>query len=234
MKKYLSIIEVSEYLQVSKHTVQAWISPSSPNYKQEFAYLAKHAGRKTLFEETDILTWLDQRRGPIYAHKENERSPYWLEMLLKSRGMLEGELVLPELVKENVYQDREFPGGILGVDTEPFLLWLNNSNDCNRLERIFSAAEGITISITLCHRILKQTKKKPSVHKKIKKFMLSDRIFEIAPFNENALSIVSGLPLRVSELNAINYSCTIANGANSFLTRNPTLCKVDGLPITTF
>ena len=48
-EKLLTIAEIAEKLRVSKHTVQAWISPSSPNHKPEFADMARHSGRKTVF-----------------------------------------------------------------------------------------------------------------------------------------------------------------------------------------
>ncbi len=96
MKKdeLLTIIQLADVLQVSRHTIQAWVSPSSPNHRPEFAALARHAGRKTVFYKNEVKNWLDQRKGPIYSQDLKEVSPYWREKFKKSRGMLKG-LVKP-------------------------------------------------------------------------------------------------------------------------------------------
>ena len=50
----LTLIEVAEKLRVSKHTIQAWMSPSSPNHRPDFASMARYAGRKSIFLEKEI------------------------------------------------------------------------------------------------------------------------------------------------------------------------------------
>ena len=231
-KKYMNISEVAKLLLISKHTVQAWLSPSSPNFKQEFSYLARHAGRRTLFEKKDIENWLNQRRGALYAQKYNEISPYWLEKFLELRGIFKNYIITPTENKK--LKKRDFIDGALGIDTEPLLIWLTDAKLANTITTIVTRAEKLIISVPLCFRILKQVKNNQSVSKKMKKLLLEDRIFELADFNEHALLLANDIPSSISELSVINYISCISKGANSFLTRNSSLSKLATLKLTIF
>lgn len=228
-QNYLNINDVSNLLKVSKHTVQAWVSPSSPNHKSEFALLARHAGRRTLFLEDDVLNWLNQRRGPLYAQKINERSPYWKDLLLETRGLFKNSIALPNETKK--LSKRKFNGGSIGFDTEPLLIWLTDHQKASDIKKIIIKADTIILPITLCNKILRQTKKNKKVFEKMKSFLLEQRIFELADFNERALALTETLPTGLSESNTINYASSIANGADFFLTRNIGLSNIKSLPL---
>jgi predicted DNA-binding transcriptional regulator AlpA len=110
-EKLLTINEISQKLRVSRHTVQAWISPSSPNHRPEFAAMARHAGRKTLFIEKEVLNWLNQRRGAVYSPGYAEHSAYWRERFLAGRSALKGIIKTVDGTESFI----EFSGGLVGL-----------------------------------------------------------------------------------------------------------------------
>ena len=108
-EKLLTLNEIAEKLRVSRHTVQAWISPSSPNHKPEFANMARHAGRKTVFIEDEIETWLNQRKGAIYSQEFIETSAYWREKFISARGTISNAVIMG--INNNVGFIRYATGG---------------------------------------------------------------------------------------------------------------------------
>jgi hypothetical protein len=151
-EKLLTLAEVAGLFRVSRHTVQAWISPSSPNHRPEFAAMARHAGRKTLFVEDEALAWLNQRRGPVYSTTVSERSAYWRERFVAGRGLLKGLIKAGEQNPGFI----NFQGGLLGLDAAPLLVWLADGPGAGPLYNLIMRADGLIMPIplaTFCRKI---------------------------------------------------------------------------------
>ncbi|MFZ5952102.1 MAG: helix-turn-helix transcriptional regulator [Candidatus Rifleibacteriota bacterium] len=226
----LTLSEIASRLRVSKHTVQAWISPSSPNHRPEFAAMARHAGRKTLFVEEEVMVWLNQRRGAIYAAASTERSAYWRERFLAGRGLLKG------LVKsgEGSSSFIAFPGGLLGLDTDPMMNWLADGPGAPAIYNLVMRSDGLVISISLASWILRRALKIPGKFKQLQDFIMDQNVFELAGFGEDALRRSLALPAGINELGLQNYCCCISAGASAFLTAEKNLLKIPGLPVISF
>ena len=227
-EKLLTITEIAEKLRVSRHTVQAWISPSSPNHKPEFASMARHAGRKTVFIENEIETWLNQRKGAIYSQEFIETSAYWREKFIAARGVFKETIKqqeFPKTVKKN------FGSGKLGLDYEPLLIWLSDSPQSTEISSIINRADGLVIAIPLVWWFLKRFVRNKKLFASAKKFFIDDNIFELAPMNEESLKRSLELPMAAGELSIQSYACTNTAGAVSLLTENQILLKTLGLSV---
>lgn len=225
-EKLLTLNEISEKLRVSRHTIQAWISPSSPNHKPEFANLARHAGRKTVFIESEIDTWLNQRKGAVYSLNYSETSAYWRERFLAARGLLKNSIKVPKILS---IPSNQFNGGKLSLDYEPLLIWLTDSQFSDKISTIIYRADGLIISVPLVWWFLKRVWKTKKHFIALKKFFIEDNIFEFAPMNEESLLLAFNLPTSANELSIQSYSCSITAGAVSLLTFNEALLKTKGL-----
>ena len=226
----LTIQEIANRLRVSRHTVQAWISPSSPNHRPEFAAMARHAGRKTLFVEEEVLAWLNQRRGPVYSPAASERSAYWRERFIAGRGLLKG------LIKSGQHQSGFLPfqGGLLGLDTEPVLEWLADGPAAASIYNLVMRADGLVLSVPLAAWILRRSSRFAGKTRPMRDFMLDQNVFELAPQNEDSLRRSIELPAGINELSLQNYSACMAFGVSAFLTSEKNLLKVPGLPLISF
>lgn len=214
---------------MSKYTVQAWISPSSPNHKPEFARLARHAGKKTVFVESEVLTWVDQRRGRENRLPGIESSPYWFERFISGRGMLKNIVRGAEAVPKTLRGG--FKRGKLGLDSGPLLAWLTDGPDAQRVYSVVSRAESLVISATLCCQILQKLKKIPIRYADTESFLLSSGSFDIAQVNENVIRRLSGYPGNISESHAVNCAASLEWGADWFATWNEDLLEIPGLPV---
>ena len=211
-EKLLTLNEIAEKLRVSRHTVQAWISPSSPNHKPEFANMARHAGRKTVFLENEIETWLNQRKGAIYSQEFIETSAYWREKFIAARGLFKENIKpqeLPKTIKKN------FGSGKLGLDYDPLLIWLSDSPHSTEISSIINRADGLVIAIPLVWWFLKRFTRNKNLIARAKKFFIDDNIFELAPLNEESLKRSLELPIAAGELSIQSYACTNTAGARS-------------------
>ncbi len=229
-EKLLTLSEVANLLRVSRHTVQAWISPSSPNHRPEFAAMARHAGRKTLFVEEEALAWLNQRRGPVYSSNASERSAYWRERFVAGRGLLKG------LVKAGDQNPGfiNFQGGLLGLDAAPMLAWLADGTGAGPLYNLIMRAEGLIMPIPLAAWVLRRSQRFPGKVRLLQDFFVDQNIFELAPFNEDALKRGLELGGHINELSLQNYCCCLSAGAAAFLTSEKNILKVAGLPVISF
>ncbi len=230
--KLLTLNEISQKLRVSRHTVQAWISPSSPNHRPEFAALARHAGRKTVFLEEDVEIWLNQRRGAVYSVSYSERSAYWREKFVAGRGLLKGLVRPPEMKRSE--KKAVFGEGLLALDAEPMLIWLTDGNGAAEIFSLVGRAEGLVLAVPLAFWILRRAGRSRSHSSRIHDFILDQNIFELAPFNEDALRRSSELPHAAGELSIQSYCCSMAGGAAIFLTGNSSLLAVRGLSVSGF
>lgn len=230
-EKLLTINEIAEKLRVSRHTVQAWISPSSPNHKPEFANMARHSGRKTVFIESEIDTWLNQRKGAIYSLNISETSAYWRERFVSARGLFKNIIKPPAI--QNLLS-KKFAGGKLAIDYEPLLIWLTDSHNSSDIYTIINGADNLIISIPLVWWLLRKFWRNKKHYNLINKFLLEDNIFELAPMNETSLKLSFELPLLVSDISLQSYACCISAGASSLLTCNETLLGTKGLSVCSF
>lgn len=238
----LTIVELADILKLSKHTIQAWISPSSPNHRPEFAALVRHAGRKTVFYKQEILNWLEQRKGPIYSQELMEVSPYWREKFIKSRGMLKG-LVKPivpvksprgygTLSKEQVKSS--FFVRTIALDTEPLLIWLTDSPQAQSVLSLVEKAETIMLSSVLVNWLLTKAIGKENYFHLLKDFLLEENIFIIAPLNEQALRNLWESQFKLNDMSFLIYfTCNAAN-ADYLLTTNKNLIQQKSLKLLTF
>lgn len=226
MNKIITINEVADKLRVSKHSVQAWISPSSPNHRPEFAAMVRHAGRKSVFLEEEIDLWLNQRKGAMYSQKFVETSAYWRERFASARGLFKGKIKEPELGKN---PKRNFSSGKLALDYEPLLLWLTDSASSKEIQSYISKAESLVIAIPLVWWFLKRVWRNSKQLAASKKFLIEDNIFELAPMNEESLKNSLGLPTGAGEISIQSYACCITAGATSLLTANSSLLRTPGL-----
>ncbi len=231
-EKLLTLNEISEKLRVSRHTVQAWISPSSPNHRPEFAILARHAGRKTVFVEADVDVWLNQRRGAVYSVSYSERSAYWRERFVAGRGLLKGYVKSPEVVRSA--RTTGFNEGMLALDAEPLLIWLTDGAGAAEIFSFAGRAEGLVLAVPLAFWILRRAGRSPAQLSKIQDFIIGQNVFELAPFNEEALRRSLELPSSAGELSSQAYCCSIAAGASMFITGNRHLLKTPGLSVSSF
>lgn len=229
MEKILTIVEIAEKLRVSKHTVQAWISPSSPNHKPEFADLVRHAGRKTVFLEEEIDRWLNQRKGAMYSMEYTGTSAYWREKFIKARGLFEGILKLPKITER--LPKKSFKRGKLALDYEPLIMWLSNCNGSAEIESYVEKSDGLIIASPLVWWFLRRMCRNSKQLQKIKKFLLDDNIFEIASMNEESLKRSLEVPMSAGDISIQAYACSNVAGASSLLTMNPTLLKTKGLNV---
>jgi len=232
LEKLITIQNAAEILRVSKHTVQAWVSPSSPNHRPEFASLVRHAGRKTVFVESEIVSWLNQRRGPMYAENQAGRSAYWRERFIAGRGLLKGLLKEPE--NSSDMPVGVFNQGILALDADPLLIWLADGSRAPELLALINRAEGLMISVPLAYWLLRRTIKTPGRQLELQDFLIGNSTFEMAPLNEDALRRSSGFQASINDLTLQGYCCCMAAGADSFLSNSRLLLKVPGLRVTAF
>ncbi len=230
VEKFLTLNEIAQKLRVSRHTVQAWISPSSPNHRSEFAILARHAGRKTLFLESDVDAWLSQRRGAVYSQNYGERSAYWREKFAGGRGLLKGYVKSPEVVRAS--KSLSFNEGLLALDAEPLLIWLTDGSGAAEIFSLAGRAEGLVLAVPLAFWILRRAGRSSVQYGKIHDFVLGQNVFELAPFNEDVMRRSLELPQTIGELSLQSYCCSIAAGASLFLTGNRHLLKQPGLPVS--
>lgn len=228
MQNILTINEVANKLRVSKHSVQAWISPSSPNHRPEFAAMVRHAGRKSVFLEEEIDLWLNQRKGAMYSQKFIETSAYWRERFESARGLFKGKINEPELAKN---PKRNFNSGKLALDYEPLLLWLTDSPNSKEIQSYINKAENLIIAVPLAWWFLKRVWRNSKQLAVSKKFLIEDNIFELAPMNEESLKKSLELPAGAGELSMQSYACGITAGADSLLTANPSLLRTPGLAV---
>jgi predicted DNA-binding transcriptional regulator AlpA len=222
----LTLIEVAEKLRVSKHTIQAWMSASSPNHRPDFASMARHAGRKTIFLENDIDTWLEQRKGATYYESFSEVSAYWREKFIKGRGLLKGFVKAPEIknIESNVY----FTAGKLGLDLDAVLVWLTDASAADRVSQTVNRAEYLILPVILSHFLLSKSQKSSIYYEKLKDFLLIQNIFVQAPFNEAVLQMIIDRNLPANDFSVQIYcSCMIAK-SDFFLTANNYLLEQNG------
>lgn len=231
-EKLLTLNEISQKLRVSRHTVQAWVSPSSPNHRPEFAILARHAGRKTVFLESDIEVWLNQRRGAVYSDNYAEHSAYWREKFIAARGILKGSVKAPEIFKAE--KAVNFTGGLLALDAEPLLVWLADARGASEVLAMIGRAEGLILAIPLAFWILRRASRSMARQSIVHDFVLGQNIFELAPMNEEVLRRSLELPQTIGELSLQAYCCSITAGAAIFMTGNRALLKTPGLSVTGF
>ena len=229
-EKLLTLNEISEKLRVSRHTVQAWISPSSPNHRPEFASLARHAGRKTVFVEADVDVWLNQRRGAVYSMSYSERSAYWREKFIAGRGLLKGYVKAPELAR--VSKPTGFNEGLLAFDAEPMLVWLTDGAGAAEIFALAGRAEGLVLAVPLAFWLLRRAGRSPAQFARVHDFLLGQNVFELAPFNEDALRRSIELPASAGELAIQAYCCAMAAGATIFMTGNRQFLKTPGLSVS--
>lgn len=233
MEKYLDIVEAASLLRVSRHTVQAWMSPSSPNHRPEFAAIARHAGRKSLFAKEDVLAWVEQRRGAMYAQTMPERSTYWRERFLAARGSLKG-ILRPGADRTFKTPVIMFNQGMLALDSDPLISWLLDDKGANFTYKLVSLADGLVVAVPMVLWLLRKASRNTAGYTKLKSFLLTDRVFELAPLSVEALNRYLELPVRSSDLSLQNYCCCITHGAGAFLTSNKTLSNQPGLPVISF
>ncbi len=230
--RLITLSEVASLLRVSRHTVQAWISPSSPNHRPEFAIMARHAGRRTVFIEAEVTAWLNQRRGALYSDNPAARTAYWRERFIGGRGLLRGVIKSPEhSVEERV---AGFAGGLLALDAGPLLAWLTDSDGCSGLLSLAGRAEGLVISVPLALWILRRAARTPGRYAALHDFVLAQNIFELAALNEAALRRALELPVAASEISLQGYCCCIEAGAAMFVTSDRVLLKTPGLPVCSY
>ena len=227
-EKLLTLTEIAEKLRVSRHTVQAWISPSSPNHKPEFSNLARHSGRKTVFIEQEVDTWLNQRKGAIVSQSYSETSAYWRERFMSSRGIFKNIIKQPLITKPS---SKSFNSGKLGIDFEPLLIWLTDAPLSSDISTIVNKSESLIIAVPLVWWFLRKVWRNQKRFLIMKKFLLDDNIFELAPMNEDSLKRSLDLPPLAGELSIQSYACCNSAGANSLLTYNPTLLNTNGLAV---
>ena len=227
-EKLLTLNEIAEKLRVSRHTVQAWMSPSSPNHRPEFANLARHSGRKTVFIEEEVDTWLNQRKGAIFSQNYTETSAYWRERFISGRGILKNHINPPLLSK---YPIKTFNSGKIGFDYEPLIAWLTDSPLSSDILNIVNKSEGLVIAVPIIWWFLRRMWRNKKQFKIIKKFLIEDNIFEIAPMNEESLKRSLELPPLAGELSIQSYACNNSYGASALLTFNQVLLNTKGLSV---
>ncbi len=230
--KLLTLNEISQKLRVSRHTVQAWVSPSSPNHRPEFAALARHAGRKTVFLEEDVEVWLNQRRGAVYSVNYSERSAYWREKFIAGRGLLKGLVRAPEITRSA--KPAVFSEGLLALDAEPLLVWLTDGSGAAEIFSLAGRAEGLVLAVPLAFWIMRRAGRSRGQFSRVHDFILGQNVFELAPFNEDALRRSSDMPPAAGELSIQSYCCSLAAGAAIFLTANRHLLNTRGLSVSGF
>ncbi len=228
MEKILTLVEIAEKLRVSRHTIQAWISPSSPNHKPEFASMARHAGRKTVFLEEEIDTWLNQRKGAMYSQEFTDTSAYWREKFSNSRGLFKGILKEPTLEK---YPKKNFGSGKLAIDFEPLLIWLTDATGASEISNIVNKSDGLIIAVPLVWWFLRRVARNQKHFATAKKFLIDDNIFELAAMNDESLKRSIELPLTAGDISIQSYACSNSSGASSLLTCNPVLLQTSGLSV---
>lgn len=228
MEKVLTLIEIAEKLRVSRHTIQAWISPSSPNHKPEFASMARHAGRKTVFLEDEIDTWLNQRKGAMYSQEFTDTSAYWREKFSNSRGLFKGILKEPVIGK---LPRKNFVSGKLAIDYEPLLIWLTDAPAASEIINQVNKSDGLIIAVPLVWWLLRRVARNQKHFVAVKKFLIDDNIFELAPMNDESLKRSIELPLGAGDISIQSYACSNSAGAASLLTCNPVLLQTQGLSV---
>lgn len=230
--RLITLNEVAQLLRVSRHTVQAWISPSSPNHRPEFAIMARHAGRKTVFIADEVTAWLNQRRGAVYSDNPAARTTYWRERFIGGRGLLRGVLKAPE--RESSPLRSGFAGGLLALDAAPILTWLADGEGSAALLIMVNRAEGLVLSVPLALWLLRRAVRSPGHYSALRDFVLAQNIFELAPLNEEALTRAEDLPAAIGEISLQSYCCCLEAGAATFVTADRVLLKTPGLPVSSF
>ena len=226
--KLLTLTEIAEKLRVSKFTIQAWMSPSSPNHKPEFASIARHAGRKTVFLEDEVETWLNQRKGSLYSQSISETSAYWRERFFAARGLFKNFIKAPIIDK---LPRKGFNNGKLGLDFEPLLVWLSDSHYSIEIASTINKSDGLVVAVPLVWWFLRKFWRNKKHFELAKKFFIEDNIFELSPMNENSLQRSLELPQQAGELSIQSYSCNNVYGASSLLTFNQVLLNTKGLAV---
>lgn len=228
--RLVTLNEVAQLLRVSRHTVQAWISPSSPNHRPEFAIMARHAGRKTVFIADEVTAWLNQRRGAVYSDNPAARTTYWRERFIAGRALLRGVLKAPE--REASQLRSGFAGGLLAFDAGPLLTWLSDGEGSAGLLAMVNRAEGLVLSVPLALWMMRRALRTPGRYAALRDFVLAQNIFELAPLNEGALMRADDLPASVSDISLQGYCCCLEAGAATFVTADRVLLKTPGLPVS--
>jgi len=228
-KDFLTLIEAAELLRVSKHTVQAWVSPSSPNHRPEFARLARHAGKRTIFIENELLAWVSLQRSPSEVVPGAERSPYWLERFIGGRGLLKGEMkpLGPDLPSSTWSQ---FHGGLLGLDLEPLQAWLTDGSPAPRVLRLIKRADGLVLPMTMVASFIARLRRNPIALSALRDFLLTAQIFELAPMREGVLHRLLDFPTGLGERTMIDTACLLEGQVSAIATWNPRLLACLGLP----
>lgn len=226
----LTLPEVAGVLRVSRHTVQAWISPSSPNHRPEFAMMARHAGRRTVFVEAEILAWLNQRRGAVYSDNPAGRTAYWYERFVAGRGLLRGMIKPPERVMSE--RITGFTGGLLAFDAGPLLTWLTDGDGSAALLALAGRAEGLILSVPLALWVLRRASRMQGRYVVVRDFILTQNVFELAVLDEAALRRAVELPATIADISLQSYCCSLEAGATMFVTGDRVLLKTPGLPVS--
>jgi len=221
----VSLKEAAQLLRLSPYTLQAWISPSSPNHRPDFARLARRAGRKTVFWRDELLVWDGQRRHES-GRAAAQRSPRWRELFRNGRGILRG-MWSPLDVPVSSALPAMVTGGLLGVDAGPLLAWMIGDPAAARLERLLAKVDGVVLAATTVGTLLRTLACPPAESDAVREFLLVSGVFEIASLDEaavrRALRFPAGIPLPA----ALACAAVLEHGASWFATWEP---GVNGFP----
>ncbi|HNV69431.1 MAG TPA: helix-turn-helix domain-containing protein [Candidatus Ozemobacteraceae bacterium] len=224
--RLLTVREAARLLRLSPHTLQSWMSPSSPNYRPEFSRLALRAGRRTLYRTTDLLTWLEQHQATRSILPGSERSVNWFERFVAARGTL--NLPYQSEPTPDPSPDSLFRGGFLALDGAPLFAWLANTSEAPRILRLARRAEGLVLPLPTAGWMLRRLRRFPNALDQIQSLLFRSGIFEAASLNEEAVSRISQLPSAIADVAAMSYGAAIVHGASVFATWNTALLEAPG------
>ncbi len=224
--RLLTLREAARLLRLSPHTLQSWMSPSSPNHRAEFARLALRAGRRTLFRSADLVNWLEQHQTSRSALPGGERSVNWFERFVAARGSL--NLPYQSESPPESSPDALFRGGLLAIDGAPLLSWLANTDEAPRILRLARRAEGLVLPLPTAGWMLRRLRRFPTALEQIRHLLFQSGIFETAVLHEEALSRLLQLPPAIGDIPALSYGAAIAHGAAVFATWNTALLESPG------
>ena len=106
-----------------------------------------------------------------------------------------------------------------------------DSKNSSEVLSTINQAEGLVIAIPLVWWFLRRVWRNKKQFSLLRKFLLEDNIFELAPMNEDSLKRSLELPPSAGELSIQSYACVNSYGANSLLTYNPILLNTKGLAV---
>lgn len=224
--RLLTLREAARFLRLSPHTLQSWMSPSSPNYRAEFARLALRAGRRTLYRSADLVTWLEQHQAARTSALGAERSVNWFERFVAGRGSL--NLPYQNETPPDSSPETLFRGGFLALDGAPLLAWLANTPEAPRILRLVRRSEGLILTLPIAGWILRRLRRFPAAMDQVRHLLLQSGVFEIAPLNEEGLNRLIQLPPAVGDIPALSYGAAMAHGAAMFATWNTALLEAPG------